>query len=71
MIWIMAKPNQQYPHSQHVLKSKVFFTTFEHAEIPASPIKLFLPCIRQLETEWNSICDAGERHLSHGMHLGP
>ncbi|CEL09027.1 hypothetical protein ASPCAL12170 [Aspergillus calidoustus] len=65
MIWIMAKPNQQYPHSQHVLKSKVFFTTFEHAEIPDSPVKLFLPCIRQLETEWNSICGAGERHLSH------
>ncbi|KAL2835312.1 ankyrin repeat-containing domain protein [Aspergillus pseudoustus] len=65
MIWIMAKPNQPYPHSQHALKSKVFFTTFEYAEIPDSPIKLFLPCIHQLETEWNSICDAGERHLSH------
>ncbi|KAL2822617.1 ankyrin repeat-containing domain protein [Aspergillus granulosus] len=65
VIWIMAKPSQPYPHSQHVLKSKVFFTTFEHAEIPDSPIKLFLPCIQQLENEWNSICDAGERHLSH------
>ncbi|KAL2871034.1 ankyrin repeat-containing domain protein [Aspergillus lucknowensis] len=64
MIWIMTKPNQQYPHSQHVLKSKVFFTTFEYAEIPDSPIKLFVPCIQQLEDEWNRICDAAERHLS-------
>jgi hypothetical protein len=65
MIWLMAKPSQPYPTSQHVLKSKVFFTTFEHAEIPDSPIKLFLPCIQQLEEEWNSICDTAEAHLSN------
>ncbi|KAL2820950.1 ankyrin repeat-containing domain protein [Aspergillus cavernicola] len=65
MIWIMAKPSQPYPHTQHVLRSKVFFTTFEFAEIPDSPIKLFIPCIQQLEDEWNTICDAAERHLSN------
>ncbi|KAL3478816.1 ankyrin repeat-containing domain protein [Aspergillus californicus] len=63
MIWIMTKP--RHTHSQQVLKSKVFFTTFEYAEIPDSPIKLFLPCIRQLEDEWNSICNAAEHHLSN------
>ena len=48
-----------------MLQSKLFFTTLEYCEIPNSPTELFRPCIRQLEEEWNLICEAAANHLSN------
>jgi hypothetical protein len=48
-----------------MLESKILFTTLEYCEISNSPTKLFYPCTRQLEDEWNDIFEAAEDHLSN------
>ncbi|KUL81515.1 hypothetical protein ZTR_10186 [Talaromyces verruculosus] len=65
--WIMVKMTRGDPSSSpdnYDLKSKFFFSTFEYAEIPNSPLELFDHCLTQLGQEWDDICDAAETHLS-------
>jgi hypothetical protein len=48
-----------------MLESKLYFSTLEYANFLDSPTDLFGPCVRQLEEEWNDICEAAESHLSN------
>ena len=68
IVWVLVKSNQHDPESKSgkpMLESKVFFTTLEYCGIRKSPTELFLPCIQQLEDEWNMNCEAAEDHLSN------
>jgi putative NADPH-quinone reductase len=68
IIWVMGKTDQHHQESRpgrSILETKVFFTTLDYCELPKSPTEYFCPCIRQLEEEWNNICEAAENHLSN------
>lgn len=67
IMWIMVRKDHQNMSSakeNHMLGSKVFFSTFEHGEIPNSPTDLFHHCLEELEEKWNRIFDTAEDRLS-------
>lgn len=58
----LPKTDQEARRS--VLETKTFFSTLEFAAVPNTATDLFVPLVQQLQTEWDDVYKAAEKHLS-------